>query len=203
MNMRSGDDAIEVSVLQIGEPPGRSSRVVIVNKGEDAESLFGIVGDDLFDESPAHQPSDGLGSVGIAMPIAITIESFEQIAADRHAESYEGVFHIERSVIFFMSICWYRFNPPDRLILESADRSRGGSFGGPRRSIFEPTIAYSIDATGTQAPSCFELATAASMKAIPAAPSAIPGSSKGLGAFSPRLARIVHSIVRCKFASAS
>lgn len=131
MNMRSGDDAIEVSVLQIGEPPRRSSRVVIVNEREDAESLFGIVGDDLFDESPAHQPSDGLGSVGIAMPIAITIETLEQIAADRHAESYEGVFHIERSVIFFMSICWYRFNPPDRLSTRSPHPRIGGSIALP------------------------------------------------------------------------
>lgn len=133
MNMRSGDDAIEMRVLQIREPPRRSSRVVIVDKGEDAESLFGIVGDDLFDKSAAHQPSDCLGSVGITMPIAITIESFEQIAADRHAESNEGVFHIERSVIFFMSICWYRFNPPDRLSTRSPHERIGGSIA--RRNV--------------------------------------------------------------------
>lgn len=100
VNMRSGDDAIEVRVLQIGEASRRSSRVVIVDEGEDAERLLRFVGDDFFDERPAHQASDGLGAVGIPMPIAVAIESLKQIAADRHAESYERVFHIERPVIF-------------------------------------------------------------------------------------------------------
>lgn len=100
MHMRSGDDAFEMLVLQIGESSRRSSRVVIVDQGEDAERLFRIVGDDLFDERPAHQAADGLGAVGIPMSIAVAVESLKQISADRHAESNEGVFHIERPVIF-------------------------------------------------------------------------------------------------------
>ena len=38
------------------------------------------------------------------------------------------------------------------------------------------------------------------MKAMPATPSAMPGCSNGLGTFSPRRPRIVHSSVRCRLA---
>ena len=48
--------------------------------------------------------------------------------------------------------------------------------GTPASSGIHPTLG-----TSTQAPSCFELATAASTKAMPATPSTMPGCSNGVG----------------------
>ena len=57
--------------------------------------------------------------------------------------------------------------------------------------------------TSTQAPPSCELATAASMNAMPATPSVMPGWGNGGGTVSPRGPRIAHSSVRCRLASAS
>src|SRR5262249_38843121 len=96
---------------------------------------------------------------------------------------------------------------PEQISPDRDAESDQGIFHGCAPGLAPPASAVGVadytEATETHAPSCFALATAASTNAMPATPSAMPGCANGLGAFSPRRPRIVHSSVRCRLARAS
>src|SRR5262249_26128402 len=145
--------------------------------GDDPHCLAFIMSDRLLDQGRAHEASYGLAAVGVTVELSVAVEEPEELAADRDAETDQWIFH--------------RLPP----------RSRSRAAGEDR--LLVTRNCRQAPGTATHAPSCFALATAASMKAMPATPSAMPGCSKGLGVFSPRRERIVHSSVRCRFARAS
>src|SRR5262245_30513360 len=98
----------------------------------------------------------------MAVKFAVLVEFLKQFTANRHAESHHRIFH-----------------------------GMVSSPGAQRDEIRIGLAGQFAFGTSTQSPSCFELATAASMKAMPATPSAIPGCGNGFGTVSPRPARIV------------
>jgi hypothetical protein len=76
--------------------------------------------------------------------------------------------------------------------------------GELRYPRFAPSCRDCYEATDTQAAPCRALATAASMKAMPATPSSMPGRSRSSGGVSPATsAAIARKASRYKLANAS
>ncbi len=74
MNMSRGHDLIEMIVLQVGQSPGDSADVVVVDEGDDSHRLAFVLRDRLFNQCGPHQPADGFAAIGITVKLAITIE---------------------------------------------------------------------------------------------------------------------------------
>ena len=93
MDVRRGDDHVEVQVLQLRQTLGDPADVVVIDQGDDPHRLLISRGDRFLDQRGPHQAADRLAPVGIAVLLAISVEFVEQLAADRDAESNEGVLH--------------------------------------------------------------------------------------------------------------
>ena len=102
-------------------------------------------------------------------------------AADRLAPVGVAV-HLAVLVELLEQLAADRDAEPDQGVFHGAFSFAGSSNAG------RPLPGQLALGTSTQSPSCFELATAASTKAMPATPSAMPGCRNGVGTFSPRRA---------------
>lgn len=74
MNVSCGDDSVEMIVLYVGEPPGDTTDMMVINQGHDAHRLAVVVSDRFLDQRRPHQAADGLAPIGITVQLAITIE---------------------------------------------------------------------------------------------------------------------------------
>ena len=66
---------------------------MVIDQGEDTHCFGVFVGDGFLNERRAHEAAHRFAAVGILMLFPIGVELPEQFAADRDAESNEGVFH--------------------------------------------------------------------------------------------------------------
>ena len=190
---------VEVVMLQLGQPLGDPAGVVVVDQGDDAHRLGVVGGDDLLDQGGAHQAADGLAPVGVAMLLAIAVELVEQLAADRHAEPDQRA-PSRRSLRRVGLRGCHGIGTRPRAVVDHSGR------GDPMsRPLDAPSILARFRRPSTLDPCrALELATAASMNAIPATPSTIPGCSNGAsGPSSPSLVRMASWSVMWRFASAS
>ena len=96
MDVCRRDHAVEVEVLDLREPVADSSRVVVVDQGHDPHRLGRVVADHFLDQGRAHQPTDGLATVRILVLFPEFIELLQEFAANRDAETDEGIFHGNR-----------------------------------------------------------------------------------------------------------
>src|SRR5262249_31764042 len=72
--------------------------MVIIDQCDNPHRFTLVVGDGLLDKSSAHQTAHSLASVWVSMQLAVLIESLQELAADRHAESDEWIFHRANSL---------------------------------------------------------------------------------------------------------
>jgi hypothetical protein len=92
MHVRRRDDPIEMMVLQVGQAASDPRHMMVINERDDPHGLAIVASDCFFDKRIPHQPAHGLATVGVAVHLAILVESLEKFTADRHAEPDEMVF---------------------------------------------------------------------------------------------------------------
>lgn len=88
VNMQSGHRKIVVVVLRIGQLPGQVALVMIVDVGQNADTIaIGIFIHPLACEEPPQQVTNGLGSTAITQPLPVKLESFDKFPVQGYGES--------------------------------------------------------------------------------------------------------------------
>jgi hypothetical protein len=93
MDVRRGDDLIEMAMLQFGQALGDPAGVMIIDERHDAHGLAVLAVDHLFDKRRSHESADRLAPVGISVFLTIAIEPTQELATDRDAEADKWIFH--------------------------------------------------------------------------------------------------------------
>ena len=88
MNMQSSHRKIVMVVLRIGQLPGQVALVMIVDIGENADTVaIGIFIRPLACEEPPQQVTNGLRSTAITQPLPVTLESVGKFPVQGYGES--------------------------------------------------------------------------------------------------------------------